>query len=450
MNLKELHLPLTDIEKDKLNFSIRAEEIANFISNYPSNIPYAISIKGSWGSGKSTMLNFIEEKVNKNTCKVIRFNPWMVSDSELLIKSLFEEIYFAIDNGFTRAKKTFAEYAQKIIPPSTRIVSYLGSMQYGTDPRTSQAVSQSASEVAKELSNSLFNIPLSKTRLKVKEELNTMFVENGKKVVIMIDELDRLFPDEVITIFQMIKSTLDLPGIFFVVAMDNNVIFDSLEYVKIKNPDKYLQKIFQRSYLINSSFQIKTLAKEYLLNELALFKELEKEDFVFLVNTFIFLEKENFYKVTDKLNVNGMDIESRQKKVNSKYHNVYRCLREEYENPRHFIKLCDYLIDKFPTFHKEFFLNKDLSNNYKQIFFLVIICYFKYPEFVDDEFVYLNLGKDMNYPKLITNSKNLIDDLLPKKSDYSGTENKLLMKIIVYLNGFPDIGTDETDLIIFS
>jgi predicted KAP-like P-loop ATPase len=221
----------------------------------------------------------------------------MVSDSDMLIKSLFEEIFFSIDNGYSKVKNKLVEYAKKIIPPSTRLMSYMGTIQQGVDPRTSQIVSQAASETAKEISELLFNTPLSKTKEKLREELEIMFVDNQQKIVIMIDELDRLFPDEVITIFQLIKSTLDLPGLFFVVAMDNNVIHDSLNKVGIREPERYLQKIFQRNYLIHSDFQMRTLTKGYLYEEINHFDEQVKETLTYMFDTFIFLEKKNQIQV---------------------------------------------------------------------------------------------------------------------------------------------------------
>lgn len=55
------YVPLSNIEFDKLNFATKAKEIAKFIESVPNTIPYAVTINGSWGSGKSTMLNFKEE-----------------------------------------------------------------------------------------------------------------------------------------------------------------------------------------------------------------------------------------------------------------------------------------------------------------------------------------------------------------------------------------------------
>lgn len=86
------YLPLNEIANDKLNFKDKAVEISNFVNGFRCEVPYAISINGSWGKGKSTMLNFIEELIDKNKCEIIRFNPWMISGKDELILALFEEM----------------------------------------------------------------------------------------------------------------------------------------------------------------------------------------------------------------------------------------------------------------------------------------------------------------------------------------------------------------------
>lgn len=93
----------------------------------------------------------------------------------------------------------------------------------------------------------------------------------------MIDELDRLFPDEVVTVFQMIKSNLDLPCLFFVVAMDGKVMLDALKTKGVSKPDYYLQKIFQRSCLINTKYQIKTLSENFIMKYLDQDKKSHRE-----------------------------------------------------------------------------------------------------------------------------------------------------------------------------
>ncbi|WP_226644448.1 P-loop NTPase fold protein [Mesobacillus subterraneus] len=270
------YLPVEDMQYDKLGFETKAREIATFINEFPSYLPYSIGLNGPWGSGKSSMLNFIEQSLNQERCKVIRFNPWMVTDNESLIKNLFEEIYYEIDGGVTAAKQKFAEYAQKIIPSATKLLTYFGAISEGMDPKGATVVSGGAGEVTKGIGEVIFNKPLSKRKKEVYEAMDATYRDTEKKIVVMIDELDRLFPDEIITVFQMIKSSLDFPGLIFIVAMDNSMVNEALIKRGISNPTYYMEKIFQRNYYVNSKFQIRTLTDNFLFNYLEDTNKIEK------------------------------------------------------------------------------------------------------------------------------------------------------------------------------
>ena len=53
-----LDLSLTKFEDDKLGFDSFSAEVAEFIKT-ESRLPFTLGIYGPWGSGKTTMLNFI-------------------------------------------------------------------------------------------------------------------------------------------------------------------------------------------------------------------------------------------------------------------------------------------------------------------------------------------------------------------------------------------------------
>ena len=257
------YLPLEVIEDDKLSFKSKAIEIALSINEYPSYLPYSISIRGPWGSGKSTMLNFIEHYLNKDKCKVIRFNPWIITDRDTLINSLFEEIYYQIDGGLTKTKEKFIDYALKVVPSATKVATYFGAISNGVEPGSASTLSSGASESVKGVGELLFNKPLSRRKQELYEEMYRTHIGTDNKIVVMIDELDRLFPDEIITIFQMIKSALDLPGLIFIVAMDEMMIHEALENKGISRSKQYLDKIFQNNYYINTKYQLKTLVDHF-------------------------------------------------------------------------------------------------------------------------------------------------------------------------------------------
>ncbi|MEY8350929.1 P-loop NTPase fold protein [Bacillus cereus] len=415
------YLPLSNIESDKLHFSTKSNEIAKFIESVPNTIPYAISINGSWGSGKSTMLNFIEGELNTGVCKVVRFNPWMINNKEELILHLFEEIYDCIDQGATNAKEKFKNYALKIASPLAKLTALAVSASQGVPTPFITPLVNVAGDITKETGDAIFNKPLSKRKKELINELKMMFVENGQKIVVMIDEVDRLFPDEIVNIFQLIKSTLDLPGLLFIVAMDENAVCDALESKGIKNSSIYLQKIFQKKYVVNTQFQLRTLFEEFVTKQIQDVRDAHNRDLLYLIDTFIEMNRENYLGT-----------------ASSRYAPMNDAIREHLENPRAFVDFKDFLFEKWEKYYSEIPVYHD-RNAGLQVAFVILMNFYLYPNYNNPKFSnlqYLYQLKADTYPNFVVQASNIIKDIsigteIAEIQDFVGT-------IVHNLNKYPD------------
>ncbi len=63
-----------------------------------------------------------------------------------------------------------------------------------------------------------------------KEDLNKALQKINCPIIIVIDDIDRLPPAQVRTMFQMIKATADFPGVSYLVAYDIDHVAKSLSY----------------------------------------------------------------------------------------------------------------------------------------------------------------------------------------------------------------------------
>ncbi|UDK97043.1 hypothetical protein EYB33_12340 [Lysinibacillus sphaericus] len=253
------HLPLRDIEEDRLGTQKLIKQVVNIIDNHPSYIPYAISINGAWGTGKSTVLNFLENDLDKEKYTIIRFNSWDVTDENLLIRNLFEEVQYALSGIETKIVNGFKRYSAKLLPPIIKPLSFIYSVSQGATPEVAAAISEGSKEILNQVVGDQSEKPLSIIKKELAELLKTYFIGTDKKIIVMIDEVDRLFPDELIMILQMIKSGLDLPGIVFVLAADREVILNALNTINITQAEEYLDKIFQKNIYINSEIKFKDI-----------------------------------------------------------------------------------------------------------------------------------------------------------------------------------------------
>jgi len=101
--MQYLDLPIEDKEKDKLNFSPFAQKVAKGIKNYKQNETFIISIEGKWGSGKTSLMNLIENEI-KDDVEIMHFNPWLLTDIRQVINLFFDELIKVLSYGSFKVK----------------------------------------------------------------------------------------------------------------------------------------------------------------------------------------------------------------------------------------------------------------------------------------------------------------------------------------------------------
>ncbi len=58
----------------------------------------------------------------------------------------------------------------------------------------------------------------------VKKTIDNMLIKFDKKIVVFIDDLDRLDREEIITVFKLIRLICDFPNVVYVLALDEEVV----------------------------------------------------------------------------------------------------------------------------------------------------------------------------------------------------------------------------------
>src|SRR5688572_4396258 len=82
--------PIARSDDDRLSRTAFARELADQLADAPST-GIVMALTGSWGSGKTSLLNLIAESLGERAV-VVRFNPWLVSGTEQLVGVYFEEL----------------------------------------------------------------------------------------------------------------------------------------------------------------------------------------------------------------------------------------------------------------------------------------------------------------------------------------------------------------------
>ena len=209
--------------KDEFKIDEYILGLSNFISGCET--PLTLAIQGDWGTGKTSIMYQVEEKLkeksfnnSKGKIKTIFFNTWQYSQFDMdknlavmLITDLIDEL------EVTDVKKI--ENLKKSLAVITKSMEYL-KLDFGLlniEKINNQLLKFISNE---EKSNNLKNL---------KQNLQNMIDEsvkenNYEKIVIFIDDLDRLFPQKAIEFLEILKLFLDCRNCVFVLAIDYNVV----------------------------------------------------------------------------------------------------------------------------------------------------------------------------------------------------------------------------------
>lgn len=225
--------PLKHPNEDELGYARFAEQLAHAVVRMAPNDGLVMSVNGSWGSGKSTVLNFmlhyLEQVEEDKRPIVVRFNPWWFSGREDLARLLISQICAALGEKESEFKKL-----KKYLSDFTDVVSKLPSIP-GVTPL-------SWLKTGKFFTDSLFKQP---SLSELKEKIDNLLTTRSKKILVFVDDIDRLSPDEIRDLFRAIKATTNFPNTIYLLAFDTNVVTKALEQGYVTSGQQYLEKIVQ-------------------------------------------------------------------------------------------------------------------------------------------------------------------------------------------------------------
>lgn len=232
-------LPIKIIEEDALNRSSFSESLAKVMLDYTVPEGFAIGLYGRWGSGKTSVINMVLESVDKLTKDteerpiILRFNPWLCSDPKQLISQFFKQLSSAVKIKSPKLEHicSFMEdYADAfelagVIPIAGNILTTIG-----------KVLGKKAKAYNESKNNDL---------QRIKDGIIKDLLHEKLKIIVTIDDVDRLSNNEIISVFQLVKSLADFPYTIYLLAFDRDVVIRALREVQKGDGAEYLEKVIQ-------------------------------------------------------------------------------------------------------------------------------------------------------------------------------------------------------------
>jgi hypothetical protein len=89
--------------------------------------------------------------------------------------------------------------------------------------------------------------------VKTKKQLKKL--TDGRKLLIIIDNIDRLYPFQIKRIFDLVKGIGDLPNIIYILAFDKQIVSKALNKEDIEEGSKYLDKFIQYPIFLHTAYE---------------------------------------------------------------------------------------------------------------------------------------------------------------------------------------------------
>ena len=286
----------TESKEDYLNFG-EVSQIVTEILETEAMLPVSIGIFGNWGAGKSSLLNLIEQQIKPDEWIVIKFDAWLYQGFDdaraALLEVIASHLIQAAKNDKTiwgKSKNLFARIdglrlaglvaegaALAAGLPTFGLVSKIfGTAQNALDGIQDEAESKQVVETVKEIVDSEKNLIKSKEQQtppkqidEFRKEYGEILQKLGKKLVIVIDNLDRCLPANAIQTLEAIRLFLFLNRTAFIIAADEEMIRHSVaEHYKdlsYRHQIDYLDKLIQIPIRVPKAGVLEIRAYLYML-----------------------------------------------------------------------------------------------------------------------------------------------------------------------------------------
>jgi hypothetical protein len=194
--------PIRSASQDRLDRRSFATRIAHVLAEKNSTDSVVVGVYGPWGDGKSSLLEMIKEELQgRSDVVVVDYNPWFFSsDTESLTRSFFMTIGEALEQSGLFAKERFGSLLSKyggLVPKFGKGIETIGKAMLG------------------ELRN-------------IRAEVERVLEQRQKRVLVFVDDIDRLDRREIQTLFKLVRLAGDFPYTTYVLAFDDLVVAQAL------------------------------------------------------------------------------------------------------------------------------------------------------------------------------------------------------------------------------
>lgn len=200
--------PVEDPDHDDFERVKYAQRIAETLIKRRSQKSIVVGLYGKWGEGKSSVLHFIRRRLAEaaDTVVVLNFNPWRFSDETQLLVNFFGELAKIIGQNLLTKKQRAVKGLSSYVAPLVPSVS-LGPASVDVGKSLEALLKMAQPEIDEQ-----------------RERIEKLILESGKRVVVIIDDIDRLEKSQIQAVFRLVKLTADFNQTSYLLSFDDEMV----------------------------------------------------------------------------------------------------------------------------------------------------------------------------------------------------------------------------------
>ncbi|MDA1054903.1 MAG: P-loop NTPase fold protein [Planctomycetota bacterium] len=213
--------PITNPGFDRLDRMAFVRSFAEAIRAAEGTDSVVLALAGPWGSGKSSLLNLVAGELEATAPEqqplVIRFNPWWFSGSGRLVAAFLQQVAAAVSRP---AVKDALGGATVGLDHLAEIIAAPGAPVSSADPASR-------------------DIEL------IRHEVNSIFRNSKRRILVFMDDIDRLTPEEMTQLLLIVRAVADFPNTTYVLSFDYEVVVKAIGDKLGVDGRTYLEKVVQ-------------------------------------------------------------------------------------------------------------------------------------------------------------------------------------------------------------
>lgn len=240
--------PIQNSSEDRLGRTEFAKSLARCLLDHHEPQSLAVGLYGDWGAGKTSIINLVVEELKfaaSNMLEdeqpiILNFSPWSYSGQQKMIESFFRRLSAVLRNAEHLRQK------ERILYLLDLYVSYFT----GKAPPEIHRKRTFLEKITFRKEQPLYGWESGQDLTVVKAELNHLLSQEKCKIIIIIDNIARLYDYEIKEIFQIVKSIGNYSNTRYLLALNKDFIVQVLNTMDGFGAEELIEKIVQLPFVI--------------------------------------------------------------------------------------------------------------------------------------------------------------------------------------------------------